>query len=125
MRELPRTFLGGLRRERHGFVALAVLVLVFQSLLPIAASWAGAGEALVASLCLGTGDDPQSPAGAHDGLCLCGTGCFHAGCGFCPAPASMVQAPLAAAAAAAVKAPDPPVRPRRLRPDSRAPPTFS
>ena len=123
-RDTAPAALHALRRERHGFVGLAVLLLVFQALLPLAQARA-APAAFVLSLCTGfSADETGGASGALHMACVCGPACPHAGCGAC-APAISAAWPTpgsldAARRAGKIDAPKPPAR---LRPASRDPPT--
>jgi hypothetical protein len=73
-----------MRELRGPLVALAVLALAVQLLLPAVSARAGTLAFGELSICLGAGgeqDDGQGGGIGHAGSCVCGPACQHAGCG--------------------------------------------
>jgi len=76
----------GLRELRAPLVALTVLALVVQLLLPVVAARAGTLAFGGFSICLGADggqDDGQGGSPGHAGSCVCGPACQHGSCGGC------------------------------------------
>lgn len=68
---------------RAPIVALAILALAFQAMLPVVAAKADPRMLSALSICLGNGDDPQDGDFGHSGACVCGSACYNGGCGGC------------------------------------------
>ena len=119
--------LPALRELRAPLTAFAVLCLVFQATLPLAAA---SGSAPGYSICLGspigsTEDSERYPA--HSALCLCGQVCPHAGLSRMPPDtAAALPEPDIRQANRLARASDRAVRCARcVLPQSRGPPILS
>ena len=120
-----------MRELRGPLVALAVLALAVQLLLPAVSARAGALAFGELSICLGAGgeqEDGQGGGTGHAGSCVCGPACQHAGCGGRAADAAGITFAFPVFTARITPLRDPPAfgdRPGNSLARSRAPPILS
>jgi hypothetical protein len=127
-RDAPRR--AALRELRAPLVALAVLALVVQLLLPVVAARAGTLAFGGFSICLGADGEQQDGQGGagHAGGCVCGPACAHGACGGCKGANAAITFDFPVFAGIIVPMHGPPAfseRPGDRLAQSRAPPVFS